>query len=268
MRLINSLSPGDHRPVRTGLLVVLWTLALIANAAAAGSGVPGDTARLWGGHWALRTWGYRSEGFFGWIKSGTDVRLEILESSCPSTSDVDGLQRLWRQDGEGWTLIAGSGGGGTINRWGREWRPLDPVQQGLLLQVAEKLPRLLAAGNPGERSVSFILPPAPRPGMTPAFRENLVVRGLGQGGLGQIITLAEKVPGAAAAGELLVNLTSSRRPGVVSLYICWQGVPGGEVPLEVFAPLWPLGDFLKFPGPEPELEDPAGVEESTVHHGG
>ncbi len=253
---------------------LLW-VALAVN-------LPGSWARaddvpgqLWTGTWRISTWGYESEGTIAWISSGPNIRFEILERVGPGT-----LDSLWRQEGDGWTLIAGGDGQGTINKWGREWRALDELSGNFLLQVSRRIPELyqrlgrvtsfpkhtwgslarppvliLPRAKVPERFLvesSFVLDVGTPSGAPATILRNLVRRGYGQGGPGEIVTLKVAWDGGKNLKQPL-TVSSSRRPGRIRIVPSVLGSEFENVPLELFAPLWPLGEFLKLPHKSWEL---------------
>lgn len=187
------------------------------------------------------------------------------------------LAPLLTRTGDGWTLVLGPDDSGTLNAWDREWRNVP----GGLAQLARLVTTALRdfPDRPADSSqVQSVDQPwrsgtIPRPKMlgprprqpessevwrfqlatldlqesepvdVPGFRRNMVARGRGTGGSGEILVLRWRADGQSG---VLLNLRSSRRPGELVLQpVQLQGVPKPEP--ELFLPLWPLSQFFEIP---------------------
>lgn len=221
-------------------------LALLLAGSGASLADPGAT--LWSAGWQLDTWGFHGQGTTIWVLDGTSLRLDIATGQMTSPERSDPWQSVWRRQGTGWTLVAAGNGQGTLNPWDEPWRELPPFMAILTQSVAcalEDLPsRDLRSTHRFTRQL--VVPPAPDTRGHSDLRAELKSRGLGQGGGGELIAIKVE-PGPAR-----LSLTSSRRPGELVLTLYREGIPLGEVAPELFAPLWPLSEFLNFPAANPE----------------
>ncbi|PIV82068.1 hypothetical protein COW53_00910 [bacterium CG17_big_fil_post_rev_8_21_14_2_50_64_8] len=232
------------KAIRLGVDFPLYCWAVLA-VVLVGSGAalanPGGT--LWSAGWQLETWGFQGQGTTIWVLDGTSLRLDIATGGMASPGQVDPWESVWLRQGTGWTLVATGNGQGTLNPWGEPWRELPPFLAALTLAVSGALEEL---PNRVNFTRHLVVPPAPDVRGCSALRAELKSRGLGQGGGGELIAIAVGPdPGR-------FTLTSTRRPGELFLTLHGEGITLGEVAPELFAPLWPLADFLKFPAVNPE----------------
>jgi hypothetical protein len=256
-------------------LMALFLLSVVSGPVGAGE----EEGRLQLARWSAAAFGHSAGGLLCWIE-GADgsLRLELLtlpvgpvpDGACPGggTGDVD-LQPVLVQDGEGWTLILGPDGQGTLNEWDREWRHA-PAGLGQLVLAALAELQTGASGRTASRPLSNTYRPRFRgaregrggnsptrvveisglgdgvvaPAARRTLRGLLVERGRGLGGAGEIVTM---VRAAGDTGVSCLRIRSSRRPGAL-LVGAPAARPVAAVPGEVFLPLWPLSDLLEFTG--------------------
>jgi len=237
---------------------------------------PADQAFLTSTNWSASAFSHSAGGSVCWIM-GDDgsVRVEVLLDPEGTGEDSDqggsgvavNLESLLTWTGDGWTLVLGPDGTGTLNGWGREWEkvPADLARMVRLITASlQKFPH-----RPADFSfASSIRQPRrnagiPRPGMlgsdesgegdpvdwryqltssdNPGFRKKMATRGRGAGGVGEILVLHWWRPAGQEGYALSVG--SSRRPGALNL-----GPPRNlavDMPdPEVFLPLWPLSQFF------------------------
>jgi len=231
---------------------------------AATPALAGQDADLWSAAWHLDTWGYHGAGTVIWVRDPSAVRLDI-GLNPPAALDRDRVWLdPWERRGAGWTVLALADGTGLLEPWGEQWRELEPylvvMTRALVGAVADSPSSAANSGSPKRRRLA--VPPAPDTRGYSALRSELASRGLGQGGAGELVTLE------SGGSEGRIVMRSSRRPGRLTLDMNWRGIPLGEVAPELFAPLWPLSDFLKFPTAIPEPGADPGVELEAVPHGG
>ncbi len=163
-------------------------------------------------------------------------RLEIaLADGAAPTLPAD----LRRRHGRGWTLCGGPDGA-FIQPWNEKWRQVGPATAGFLDQLAATLTPPAEAGRQRLVLTSWDdLPAGWRPPGPPApvggrLHRHMVVRGLGRGGDGLVVTVDPTGTG--------LRLTTTRWPVVL------EARPGdatrrGDLPAEAFLPLWPLAEF-------------------------
>lgn len=188
--------------------------------------------------WSAEAWSHHATGELGWV-TGSDgsLRLELgLAENGP------GPDPLLDQIGEGWTLILGPDGQGTLNTWHREWRRVDG---GLGTLAAEAVAFMSAAGPEDER-LRVEIPDldadgSPATGAT-GFRGAMAHRGRGRGGPGEVVILDRLEIGPESSWAY--EIRSTRRPGRIRVG------PSATMPLacpvpEVFLPLWPLSEICE-----------------------
>ncbi len=248
--------PGRRVYRGISLLTVCLTVLVLAGVAAAGS-----DGNLWGGSWELSTWGYSARGVAVWVVGEPGVRLEVMSCDLPL---AEAMRALWRQEGQGWTVVTG-GGTGVSCPWAGQWSTLDRAESDIVERLAVELPCFLSGQETRRKLV--IRRPEPIRGRS-AFHSDLAVRGLGQGGAGEILHLVLRTARLDDSPGEHLSLSSSRRPGGVELALFWLGENQGDLPPEFYAPLWPLSEFLEFPTRNPELSRTEGVESSAVLQGG
>lgn len=216
-------------------------------------------ATLYGAAWRAEGLGQKAAGHLCWILGpGGELRVEILQvedaSLPPGPPSGDIPAALLAQSGRGWTVVLGPDDRGTWNAWGREWASADPALGPLVRFGLLELARPGDASPPGgARKVRRTVRPAAAAavgGGPGRFRRGMVVRGLGQGGEGEILTLDRRPTRAV--------LTSSRRPGRVEigLPVIRRGI-APPIP-EAFTPLWALQEILENTQPGPGT--PGGEE--------
>ncbi|MGD9547988.1 MAG: hypothetical protein AB7V45_10680 [Candidatus Krumholzibacteriia bacterium] len=215
--------------------VLLLVLGLAAGPGRAA--LPEGAAELWLGHWQAESWGLDESGSFCLVSAAPGCRWEIRRSGRGQGR----WDELWSQSGEGWTVVQVAGGDGIWNAWGREWTRLEPVVGRFLDLLAATAREWNGSGFTGARKVAV---PELDPVATGSFRARLVRRGLGQGEAGEMVTLTRTADGT---GDTLLTIRSSRRPGNLRLLTAVRDVLPEGLPAEVFAPLWPLADFLETP---------------------
>jgi hypothetical protein len=231
-------------------VLVAGALLFVLIPAHEGSAAPGDGEDVLDLHvavWDAAAYSHRVSGPLGWLR-GPDGSLRLeLGAEGP---DAD-PRTLLERSGDGWTLILGPEGEGTLNAWGREWRRVDP---GLASLAREAVAFFDRTGAEAERRRLVVpdLGEGDRPAdQAASLRRELVRRGRGRGGRGEIIVLERFAPGDPAGA---FEIRSTRRPGRIRV-----GVPSTR-PLvcpipEVFLPLWPLDEITR-PAPENSLRNP------------
>ncbi len=233
-------------PLMSAILVVgLFQLSLVPQAS--GEEAPGY---LWGGRWDLSTWGFTSQGLVVWVIANDNLRLDVFDSPGSTAISSSDLGLVWGEEGRGWTVVTNQLGKGTFNQWGEGWKPLDPKLGFYLFQLVQRIEDFYKAAGmfSGQQTEKvYILDSLSQPGHRySAAQQNLIQRGLGQGGTGEILhmkTLREKSGTASST----LALASTRRPGAVHFVPTWQGRELAIIPFEVFAPVWTLGELLDFP---------------------
>ena len=225
--------------------------------------------------WEAQILGRIQPGTACWIAGPHGaLRLEILSAGDPAA-----LENLLRQEGEGYSLILGSGEAGTFNSWHRQWRKVDSASaswvrlvsgilsgqdsselvrsDGLRLLTSltqRRVGRLPCHGRsqsktkirvqlPVLRDLSADPETTSRPSVSSAkspFRQRMSHRGQGRGGPQEILTLVA----TDFIGQPGWQLTSSRKPGriLISSPQTWSITSPG---VEVFAPLWPLAELVE-----------------------
>ncbi len=226
--------------------------------------------------WSASAYSQHADGAVCWlIGDDGSLRIEILrdpegdgeQSNRSRTGAAVDLEPLMTWTGDGWTLVLGPDGNGTLNAWGREWEqvPVGLAQMARLVTAALQdypsrpvdLPFASAVGqSPPNEGI-------PRPRMldpnatgeaesdvwryqltsmdSPGFRGKMTTRGRGAGGVGEILVLRWWRPAGQEGYGLRIG--SSRRPGTLNLdppNNLAVGVPDPEV----FLPLWPLSQFF------------------------
>jgi hypothetical protein len=236
-------------------------------------------------NWSASAYAQHEGGSACWLVGDNgSLRVEVLRdpegsaelSTEPRTGITPKLEPLLTRSGNGWTLVLGPDGNGTLNAWGREWRQ---VPEGLAQMV-----RLVTAslriypGRPPEFPFASSVGPSRRPGVIPrpkvlgfdpspavdadvwryqlaplllrviedeeeaGFRRKMTTRGRGAGGLGEVLVLNWSRPAGQAGYGLRIG--SSRRPGTLSLEPPRDLAVTKPDP-EVFLPLWPLSQFFE-----------------------
>lgn len=204
---------------RSLLLVVLMGAACVGPSARAQDGTAEGTLRQ--GRWHGSVLGRSESGSFlllvdesGW------VRLELGRGEGP-----DPL----RQQGEGWTVITDTDGGGTRTPWGQEWRPLEADLARFLSVVARELSPIPIGGF---ATRTLVLPAASPTGL----RARMALRSRGRGGPGERVRMR-------GDGRRAVVITGSRRPGRLELET--NSIRKVRYPRrETFVPLWSLADMF------------------------
>jgi len=236
-----------------------------------------QTGRLHSAVWRAEAFGRAVGGGACWL-SGPDgaLRIEAASDGVASGRD-DWLPLLLLRSGDGWTFTYSGVGGGTLNRWGAEWRQAPGGLTPVLLTVVATLelgpgagmregrqrPTNSANARPlgarrwrpllrhgekatGQWKVAVAGVDTSTAGNVHAtFRSEQIARGHGRGGRGEVLRLSWRADTEAAAGWSL-EVRSTRRFG--HLTIQPLGARGVRYPLlETFVPLWPLQDLLTMP---------------------
>lgn len=231
--------------------------------------------------WRFEAFGRVTQGLCCWLEGpGDGLRLEVTAPSGENDR-LPGSESVLAWRGDGWTIVLGEPGQGTLNRWHEQWRNLPPgweewirgilaryplqgrseLLSGGLLRDRNFLPRLQWR-QPGTaaRESRFVSWEAPRLQWTAGssempeqreerFRDAMVRRGRGRGGAAEVVRFEfVSAADAAKAGTpwppgSVMNASSSRRPGTLHLEIRQRRAVGTVAP-EVFLPLWPLDEFI------------------------
>ena len=233
--------------------------------------------------WRATAFGEARQGLCCWVTGPEGaLRLEVSAPQRPG-EPARRIGSLLAWEGDGWTLILGEPGQGTLNRWREQWRQPPPgleplVRAGLADWSDEEIPTSPGgiSNRPGGRPSAWRSPspelrgrihlerrweapllslapghgPALIPGFDPdSFRNRMIRRGSGRGGSAEIVTLEFSIPagGRRAAGPwspgTRLLVSSSRRPGQLQLDLL-DSTFHPDLSVEAFLPLWPLGWFL------------------------
>ena len=269
--------PGPcHFSIPILLMVLFLLLPTKASAVE-----PGTRAVL--AHWQASAFSEARHGFCCWmIDPAGSLRLEISAPAGPWDND-QGHESLLAWDGDGWTLILGEPGQGTLNRWREQWRNSPPGLERLIRAALSEFP-----AKEFEISFDGISPshkgfrPQPRNSSSGSARKNhykrrwevssrflvldddqksisgppqesfrvkMIERGSGRGGAAEIFTQEFFIPTNGHFDRdpwvpgTRMLLSSSRRPGRLQLEVVALQLHL-EVPSEAFLPLWPLDKFL------------------------
>ena len=284
MRFFADASP-DCRYAVLRVPVIILALVLLLPYGTLAEEPPSGHTFLTSTSWSASAFAKHAGGTACWLV-GDDgsLRIEVLRdpegdekfSTEHRTGIAPDLGSLLTRSGEGWTLVLGPDGNGTLNAWGREWRQ---VPAGLAQMVGLVTASLrIYPGCPPEFSFASSVGPSRRPGVIPrpevlgddvfqavdedvwryqlvplalrvtecenmpSFRRQMATRGRGAGGLGEILMLTWSRP-AGQEGYCL-RIGSSRRPGTLRLD------PPRDLAVttpasEAFLPLWPLSRFFE-----------------------
>lgn len=283
MRLFADASPVCRYSVlRIPLLILALELSLLSGVLA--EEPPSDHTFLTSTNWSASAFAQHAGGAACWLV-GDDgsLRIEVLRdpevdaelSTGSRTGDAPDLELLLTRSGDGWTLVLGPDGNGTLNAWGREWQQ---VPAGLAQMVGLVTASLrIYPGCPPEFTFASSVGPSRRTGVIPCpevlgsralpavgadvwryqlaplvlrvtegekmpgFRREMTARGRGAGGLGEILVL--NWSWAAGREGYRLRIDSSRRPGTLRLDPPWDLAVATPAP-EVFLPLWPLSQFF------------------------
>ena len=280
MRVIADLSPVSRFLFLPALLVVFSGQVFMFSIASA-EAPPEGQSFLTSTFWSASAYSEHAGGAACWlIGDDGSLRVEVLRepedvAELPRPTDAD-LEPLLTWTGNGWTLVLGPDGNGTLNAWGREWQQV-PVG---LAQVVRVVTASLQSfpGRPPEFPFAFFVGDSqgtgiiPRPKMlgseptstgdpdvwryqlaplvlqetededVPGFRRKMTTRGRGAGGVGEILVLKWIRPEGQEGFGLRIG--SSRRPGTLNLDPPRNLAVAAPEP-EVFLPLWPLAHFFK-----------------------
>jgi len=278
--LIAEVSPTSRFRILWALLIGMSGQVFLISIALAET-PPAGQSWLTSTSWSASAYSEHAGGAACWlIGDNGSLRVEVLRdpngvAERPNQTRVD-LEPLLTWTGNGWTLVLGPDGNGTLNAWGREWRQV-PVG---LAQVVRMVTALLQnfPGRPPEFPFASLVGDSrgtgiiPRPNMlgsgpssagegdvwryqlaplflqetedqdVPGFRRKMTARGRGAGGVGEILVL--RWTRSAGQEGFGLRIGSSRRPGTLILD------PPGNLAVaapdpEVFLPLWPLAHFFK-----------------------
>jgi hypothetical protein len=188
--------------------------------------------------WSAEAWSHHAAGHLGWLAtSDGSLRLELgLEKNGP------GPEPLLEQAGEGWTLILGPDGEGTLNAWNREWRKVDPGLGSLAAEAVRFMSRPGEEANRLRVEIPELDTNGDVRGASSGFRGSLVRRGRGRGGPGEVVILERLEPRADSSWAF--EIRSTRRPGRLRVAKPGQLTLSCPVP-EVFLPLWPLSEICE-----------------------
>lgn len=231
--------------------------------------------------WSASAYSEYAGGAACWlIGDDGSLRVEVLRdpegvAELPKQPRVD-LEPLLTWTGNGWTLVLGPDGNGTLNAWGREWRQVPVGLAQVVRMVTASLKNF--PGRPPEFPFASLVGNSrgtgiiPRPTMldsgpssagegdvwryqlaplvlqetededVPDFRRKMTVRGRGAGGVGEILVL--RWTRSAGQEGFGLRIGSSRRPGTLNLDPPSNLAVAAPDP-EVFLPLWPLAHFFK-----------------------
>jgi len=226
------------RPLALSFLAILvgCVPGTASRAQSAGSADELVTLSFYHAPWSAAVLGRETAGLLGWIE-GPDgsLRLELGHDHKADSSD-----HLLDRTGEGWTVILGPDDEGTVNGWGREWRQVDPGL-GQLVRAAVAFLSAPGGGTDSRRiQIPDLLPRGNRPASQGSFRRDLVRRGRGRGGSGEIVVLVRHT--LEKSGGWVYEIRSTRRPGKVQVGLLEARDLECPVP-EVFLPLWPISEM-------------------------
>lgn len=239
------------RVIGLGLLVLLvgWLPGDPALAQQATSNAKSTTLSFTHTPWTAEVLGRRASGLLGWIE-GPDHSLRMEMGKASQVSDPT---FLLAQKGEGWTVILGPEGEGTFNSWGREWRRVDPGLGQLVRGAVEFLSSSQDGPSKQRLEIPDLTPEGKPADPERSFRRDMVRRGRGRGGAGEIVVLTRLDPKKEAPWAYEIH--STRRPGKIKLGNLQPLSLECAVP-EVFVPLWPLSDLTvrtrENPGTSPQ----------------
>ena len=284
MRFFADASPTCRYSVFRVLLPILaLELSLLSGALA--EEPPAGHTFLTSTNWSASAFAQHASGTACWI-AGDDgsLRIEVLRdaegdaelATEPWTGIAPDLEPLMTRSGDGWTLVLGPNGNGTLNAWGKEWRQVPAGLAQMAGLVTSSL--RIYPDHPPEFSFASSVGPTRRPGVIPrpeilgfaafpavdddvwryqlaplalrmaegtkipGFRRKMTARGRGAGGLGEILVLIWSRPAGQEGYSLRIG--SSRRPGTLRLDPPRDLAVAKPAP-EVFLPLWPLSHCLE-----------------------
>jgi len=256
-------------------LVILMFLVSVSSAVEP----PEDHVFLTSTNWSASVLSHHAGGSVCWVM-GDDgsVRVEVLLDPEGSGDDGDqtgsgtevNLDHLMTWTGDGWTLVLGPDGNGTLNGWGKEWDQV-PADLSQVVRLVTGSMRKFPNGPVDFPFAKSIRPTRgnagiPRPGMlgsgatgeagedvwryqvtpsdAPGFRKRMTARGRGAGGVGEVLILRWRRPeGQEGQDGYGLSVGSSRRPGTLHLDPPRNLTVKTPDP-EVFLPLWPLSQFF------------------------
>jgi len=235
------------------------------------------------GQWRASAFGRSVAGNFCLLTDPAGfLRLDLSRETTPRPLDSRTVRDLLEWSGQGWCLVQGDIGEGTLGPWFERWDRLDrPLGIWLALSAIHLEPdgpsvAQLAAWGVRPRPGSVAAQPRPFftttgpvalrasfqvPGLArlahdgtsissvdsspqaSGFRGGHIRQGGGRGTSGEILTVERTLDAEGAVSSL--TLRSSRKPGSMRLDGLIQH-PVSYVVEEVFVPLWPLGDVLDF----------------------
>ena len=282
---VRATTPSACRYPATWIFMVSLVLMFFSDREPLAGEPPTGHSYLSATSWTASAYSRHAGGIICWLpgKDGS-LRIEISEGPAVSvgpasgsgTDPLENLESVLTWAGDGWTMILGPDDSGTLNAWGREWRhvPLGLAQMARLVTVAlhdypARRPEFSFASSTGlscqwaripqphflvspvipdrcESTWSYQLSPLELEDggniPQPVFRDNMVARGRGTGGRGEVVSLKWfSQPGIERYGLVI---TSSRRPGTLRLEPPRDLAVNTPEP-EVFAPLWPLSQFIE-----------------------
>jgi len=260
-----NLSPGQ-KVLSHGRRVIAWGILVIS--VTAGNGAVGETveasANLPGSisiySYRASVFSFQETGTLLWL-AGPDGALRLeLNRGVVATAGHRLVDPLLHQVGQGWTAVFGEHSQGTINPWGERWRQ-PPLGLGHMAQlvgealavgppaaVSERAVVSAEAWRAGARRISRIKFTIPSLEIaagdtTPrnVFRSESVRRGLGAGGVAEVLELTWRRQAGVDQTSLVVN--STRRPGRLELALLARHDVTFVMP-EAFVPLWPLAELI------------------------
>lgn len=143
---------------------------------------------------------------------------------------------LRRRQGRGWTFCS-LDDEAFVQPWHGKWWQAGPATAsflGRLATVAIDPPRRLVLASWDDLPSDW-RPPGRKPPPGGDLRRRLVMRGLGRGGDGLVVSVA--------ASDCGVRLTTTRWPVGIEVAVL-ERRQGVDLPAEAFLPLWPLADVV------------------------
>jgi len=275
---------SDNRNSARRVSLVILATALIPTSGLPAAEPPLGHSFLTSTTWSATAFTQHAGGTVCWLPGGDgSLRVEVRRESDPDAGNVESgagvppdLEPLLKRTGEGWTLVLGPDGKGTLNAWGREWRTAPASLSRMVRLIIVSLrdypgrrpdfPFAVSAGQSPRRDViprpktrksdqsrvgdadvwRFQIPPLDLESNegrgVAGFRRKMTARGRGAGGRDEIVALRWSSHDGQEGYGLLIG--SSRRPGSLRLKPPRDLVV--KTPrVEAFLPMWPLSQFLE-----------------------